>query len=108
MRWFLLTAALIELLSTPAHAHGEQAGYVIFSDIVVVIGWVIFLFVYKAPVLHKVGIFVVLLLVIIIGLLLIQFWYLKAIGHPLAVSAGFFVFHMTVGLLMLFLLRKLN
>ena len=108
MRWLLLTAAFIELLSSPAHAHGEQVGHVLFSDAVVVVGWAIFLFIYKAPTLHKVGIFVVILLVILLGLLLIESWYLRAIGHPVAVSGAFFIFHMMIGILMIFLLRRLD
>ena len=72
MRWLLLTATLILLLPAPAYAHGEQVGYVFFSDALVVVAWSIFLFVYKAPALHKVAIFVMVLLVILLSWLLIS------------------------------------
>lgn len=105
MRWLLLIAALIELLSAPAYAHGEQVAYVLYSDAFVLVGWSIFLFIYKASAWHKVTIFVVVLLVVMLSWLLISFWYLTAIKHPLIVSIGFVMFHTMVGLLMLFLSR---
>lgn len=108
MKSLLLSAALIVFLSTPAYAHGEQVVYVLYSDAVIVVGWAIFLIIYKAPVLHKVGIFAVILLVVFLSWFLIEFWYHAAIEHPLTVSAGFVTFHTLVGYLILVLLRKLE
>jgi hypothetical protein len=107
MKWLLLIAAFVELMSVPAYAHGEQVAYVFYSDALVIVGWVCFLFIYQAPAFHKIAIFAMVLLTILTSWLLIEYWYLPVVAHPIIVSLGFAAFHTLAGVFVLILLRKL-